>query len=109
MDGNGINARLLQFYCLLKYLCSSLIDQNTQRPVCQAAAAAREAAQGEDPGPEENSQPGLRRGLHLLRCQLQPVAGKYLSTFCNALLLIKLSFLLHDIMIFMVNVNIVNT
>ena len=60
MDGNGINAQLLQFYCLLKYLCSSLIDQNTQRPVCQAAAAAREAAQGEDPGPEENSQPGLR-------------------------------------------------
>ena len=46
MDGNGINAQLLQFYCLLKYLCSSLIDQNIQRPVCQAPAAAREAAQG---------------------------------------------------------------
>lgn len=45
-----------------------------QRPLREASAVARQAAQGEDPRAEEDQEPRLRRGLHLLRHQLQSVA-----------------------------------
>ncbi len=46
-----------------------------QRPVREAAAAAREAAQGEDPSAAPDPQPHLRRRFHLLRNPLQPAPG----------------------------------
>lgn len=47
-----------------------------QRSVRKAAALAGEAAQGEDAGDEADAEPGLRRGLHLLRSPLQPARGE---------------------------------
>ncbi len=47
-----------------------------QRSLREAAAAAGEAAQGEDPRDEEDAQPGLRGGLHLLRGRIRAATGE---------------------------------
>ena len=53
-----------------------LCPLSLQRPLCEAAAPAGQAAQSQDTGDEAHPEPDLRRGLHLLRSDFRPASGK---------------------------------
>ena len=54
-----------------------------QRPVCEAAAAAGETAQGEDPRPPQHAGPRLRGRLHVLRHPVQQAGGEWQGPVLN--------------------------
>ena len=59
-----------------------------QRSLRQVATSTWETAQGEDQGPQEDSQPRVWWRLHFLRGQLQPTPGNYESKNNDKLLII---------------------